>query len=75
VVGLAAALTVSEKALDATSPLLSVTLMVNVEPPVVVGVPLIFPLEAPRDRPAGKLPPITEKLYGEVPPVVRRSTE
>jgi hypothetical protein len=34
-----------------------------------VGVPLITPVEAFRVSPAGRLPAVTDQLYGVVPPV------
>src|SRR5690348_11135657 len=37
--------------------------------PDVVGVPVIAPVVAPRVRPAGRLPPDSDQLYGLLPPV------
>jgi hypothetical protein len=48
--------------------LLSVTVTVKVDVPIVVGVPEISPAEL-NDNPAGKLPVVTANVYGLVPPV------
>jgi hypothetical protein len=42
--------------------------MVNAEEPAVAGVPEIAP-PALIDNPAGRLPDVTDQLYGGVPPV------
>jgi hypothetical protein len=34
-----------------------------------VGVPLIAPVAASNDKPAGKVPVVTDHVYGGVPPV------
>lgn len=47
----------------------SCTWTVNVEVPVVVGVPDITPVEPARDNPAGKLPDAMDHLCGVLPPV------
>ena len=47
---------------------LSVTCAVKVDAPGVVGVPAIAPFDA-SDRPAGRLPVVTDHVYGPVPPV------
>ena len=52
----------------------SVTFTVNEEVPAVVGVPLICP-ELLSVRPAGKLPELTDQLYGVVPPLAASDTE
>jgi hypothetical protein len=45
--------------------------MLAVEPVAVpVGVPEIAPVAAFKVRPAGSLPELTEKVYGDLPPVV-----
>jgi hypothetical protein len=41
---------------------------VKVEVPACVGVPLIWPDEAFRLRPAGSVPELTDQAYGAVPP-------
>ena len=46
----------------------SVTFTVNELLPAVVGVPLICP-ELLNINPAGKLPELTDQLYGVVPPL------
>ena len=53
----------------AVSPPASVTLMVKFEVPAPVGVPASTPVEAPRVIPAGRLPPLTDHVYGPSPPV------
>ena len=45
----------------------SLTLMVKVDEPVPLGAPLILPAEESSDNPAGSVPELTEKVYGEVP--------
>jgi hypothetical protein len=45
----------------------SVTVTVKAYVPAVVGVPEISPLVL-KNRPAGKLPPVTKNWYGAVPP-------
>lgn len=49
--------------------LASVTLMVKVEVPDAVGVPVIAPDDAFKVRPAGREPVLTLHVYGVVPPV------
>jgi hypothetical protein len=46
----------------------SVTVTVKLDVPVAVGVPEIFPLVL-RVSPSGKVPVVTAKEYGAVPPV------
>jgi len=50
-------------------PLESCTRTVNVEEPVVVGVPLISPVEEFRVNPTGSEPTVTDQFKGAVPPV------
>src|SRR5580704_17159468 len=51
-------------------PTLSLTVTLKLEVPATVGVPLITPLEAFSDKPAGSVPVLTvQLLYGGVPPV------
>ena len=50
-------------------PLASVAVMVNGELPVVVGVPERTPVEAFKLSPGGRLPAVTAKVYGAVPPL------
>ena len=46
---------------------MSLTLTVNVELPVAVGVPVINPVELFIVRPAGSVPPITTQGNGPIP--------
>ena len=46
---------------------LSVTWIVGVEIPAVVGVPLM--LQPSRERPTGRVPAVIEQAYGGTPPV------
>ena len=69
----AGALMVIESAALIEAELLSVTLMVKLEDPAVVGVPEIVPPE--RVRPAGSDPPATDHIYGGVPPVAVSACE
>ena len=57
-----------ESACSAVRDPLSVTRSVKFEVPAVVGVPVIAPVEAFNDRPAGKLPTTVAHVYGVVPP-------
>ena len=50
-----------------TTPLASVTWMVKA--PAAVGVPVIAPVDAFSDSPAGNVPLATEKISGDVPPL------
>ena len=52
--------------------LLSVALMVKLEEPVVVGVPLRTPVLAFSASHDGKLPVLTAKVYAPEPPVALR---
>jgi hypothetical protein len=47
----------------------SVTSIVKLDVPVPVGVPLITPVDATRDSPAGSDPELIDQLYGVMPPV------
>ena len=38
----------------------------------VAGVPVMAPVEALRERPAGNAPPTIDQLYGAMPPVAAR---
>jgi hypothetical protein len=58
-----------ESALVAVALTLSVTLAVKLEVPPVVGVPVIAPVEATRESPAGRLPEASDHVSGVVPPV------
>ncbi len=60
--------TVIDKAWVAVAPTLSVTLAVKLEVPEVVGVPVMAPVEATRDSPAGRLPEASAHVRGAVPP-------
>jgi len=48
-------------------PFESVTFAVKLLVPVAVGVPLITPVEEFRLRPAGKVPDVIAKVYGDDP--------
>jgi len=50
-------------------PWLSVTRTVKFDVPDAVGVPLMVPVDEPRERPAGRLPETIDQLYGVTPPV------
>ena len=50
-------------------PLASVTSMVKVNVPASVGVPDSTPVSEPRPIPAGRLPLLTDQVYGPVPPL------
>ena len=54
---------------DAVIPLAPVTVIVTVEVPAVVGVPLTSPVAGSIVKPAGKVPLETAYVFGEVPPV------
>jgi hypothetical protein len=54
---------------DAVTPLAPVTVIVIVEVPAAVGVPLTSPVVESMLRPAGKVPFVTANVFGEVPPV------
>ena len=72
VTGLVAAATTIVKAcvaVPAVGVVESVTLMEKLNDPAVVGVPLICPIEAFNERPAGNAPVLTDQVYGVVPPV------
>jgi hypothetical protein len=47
---------------------LSFTWTVKLEVVAVAGVPLMEPVEESRDKPAGSEPPLTDHVYGGVPP-------
>jgi hypothetical protein len=47
----------------------SVHFTVKLDVPVAVGVPLIVPLDEPRERPVGSLPEEIDHAYGVTPPV------
>ena len=49
-------------------PVASVAVIVKVNVPTVVGVPVIAPVLELRSRPVGSEPLDTENVYGEVPP-------
>ena len=54
---------------DAVTPLAPVTVIVIVEVPAAVGVPLTSPVVESILKPAGKVPLVTANVFGEVPPV------
>ena len=54
---------------DAVTPFAPVTVIVIVEVPAAVGVPLTSPVVESILRPAGKVPFVTANIFGEVPPV------
>jgi hypothetical protein len=51
------------------TPLAPVTVIVIVEVPAAVGVPLTSPVVESILKPAGKVPFVTANVFGEVPPV------
>ena len=53
----------------------SVTLTVMFEDTGVVGVPLIAPVATLNVNPAGKVPPVSDHVYGAVPPVAANACE
>lgn len=53
----------------------SCTWIVAVVVTAALGVPLITPLVEASDRPAGSEPPVTDQLYGGVPPAAPRAAE
>ena len=55
--------------------LLSLTVVVKVEVPFVVGTPEITPVELERLRPAGSEPEAIAHLYIKVPPVATSACE
>ena len=46
--------------------------MVKLYLPIVVGAPLITPVDAASDNPGGSAAPITDHVYGALPPVAVR---
>ena len=54
---------------EAVIPLAPVTVMVIVDVPAVVGVPLTSPVAGSILNPAGRVPLETANVFGEVPPV------
>ena len=65
----APALIVSLRCTEVFMPNLSVTVTVATKVPLVLGLPEIFPLVAPIDRPGGR--PAAVHLYGKAPPLAR----
>jgi hypothetical protein len=63
--------TVMLRAFEAVPPPVTWTVKLDVtgDVPTAVGVPPITPVEAFRFSPAGRLPAVTDQLYGVVPPV------
>jgi hypothetical protein len=55
--------------------LLSLTVAVNVEDPLAVGIPEIVPEAGSRLRPPGSLPAVIAHLYPGVPPLARKACE
>src|ERR1022692_2785265 len=68
-------LMVKANALLAVAWLTSVTWMVKLKLPAVVGVPLICPVAEFSATPAGRVPAGTLKVKGNVPPVITRVCE
>ena len=54
---------------DSAGELLSLTVIVKLDDPLLVGVPEMVPVADENDRPAGNSPEVIAQLYGEVPPV------
>ena len=50
----------------------SVALTVKLKVPVVVGVPLMMPVEAFSDRPVGSAPVVIDQVYGARPLLAAR---
>lgn len=69
VVTVIAALTTMESALVAVALTVSVARAVKFDAPDAVGVPVIAPLAASRDNPAGRLPEEMDHVRAPVPPV------
>ena len=55
---------------EAVTLLLSVAVMAKAYAPALVGVPLMVPVDASSDSPAGSAPDVTENDSGAVPPDV-----
>ena len=53
-------------------PLLSLTMILNFEVPVLVGLPLMTPVEPASESPAGSLPEEMDQVYGVAPPEVAK---
>ena len=70
-----AALIVTLYARASVAPRPSVAVMVKLEVAAVVGVPVIAPVAAPKDKPAGKLPADTLNVYEPFPPVAETFCE
>ena len=60
---------VMEMGADAVLPEASFAVIVRLEVPVAVGVPLMTPVAGLRARPEGRVPAVMLKVYGVVPPV------
>jgi hypothetical protein len=73
------ATTVSENCCGCeVAPLLSFTVTLKLKglPVALVGVPVITPVDALRERPGGRDPVVTvHELYGETPPVAAKAAE
>ena len=54
---------------------LSVTPTVKFDVPAAVGVPVIAPDEAFKDKPAGRVPVAIDHVYGAVPPLATTVAE
>jgi len=59
---------VSAKSFVPEAPFLSTTCTVKAKALAIVGVPERVPFEEFKERPAGRLPPVTDHVYGAVPP-------
>ena len=62
-------LTVKLYAVDPVAPRLSVAVIVKLNEPDEVGVPVIAPVDVFKDKPAGKVPAETLYVIAPVPPV------
>ena len=58
--------------LVAVAPILSVTMIVKLKVPAVVGVPAIAPVDGVRVSPAGSKPVESDQVYGTAPPIAVR---
>jgi hypothetical protein len=67
--GVAGAFTVRLNCLELEPPAL-VAVTVGAKTPVVVGVPLMVPVEEPSVKPEGSAPPVTVHVIGVVPVAV-----
>src|SRR4051794_30629111 len=65
--------TLMELAFEALAPRASVTRAVKEKEPASVGVPPTVP-PVVNDRPSGSAPPLSDQIYGALPPVAPKDT-